>query len=83
MIVHDTTGDAKQVSINGAPPQAVRQRFVTHKIRNDKDMIELHDEIAEGRDVLLAMDAPMCTYVMVRELIPSKLALPASPGGLS
>jgi hypothetical protein len=83
MIIHEEADkNVVQVSIAGRPPQAMRQRLVTHKICEDKDIVELTKEMAKGRDIIINAPGTDCTYIMVREWIPSKIALGELPNEL-
>lgn len=63
------------ISINGQPPQSMSQKLWTHKIVTDKDMAEFHDEMTKGRDIMVQIDAGEGSYVMLRQFVPSKIAL--------
>lgn len=80
MILYEETGEKPlAVSMNGMPPQAMRQKLVTHKISSDEDMTDFHKEMAKGRDIVVQVEGKDCIYIMTRELIPSKIALGGLP----
>lgn len=79
MILHDFTSEPIQVALPGQQPKQMRQRLVTHKITNDKDMKELADEMAKGRDLILQVPNGQTAYVMTREFIPLSVITPKKP----
>lgn len=75
-ILKEEIGEQMMVSAGGRPPAPMKQKLVTHKIRNDKDMVDFQAEMIKGRDIVLSVTVGDATYVMVREFIPMKLAVP-------
>jgi hypothetical protein len=71
----ENTSEPFNALINGQSV-TVRQHIETFKVSTDDDMIELAEAIHKGREVVLHVQNPSCSYVMVRELQPSKLAIP-------
>lgn len=79
MKMKEFTSPPFMASINGSPPQSVKQRFETYKIRNDKEMLEFAEAMHKGRDIICQIEGQGCTYIMVRELVPSKIAVAGGP----
>lgn len=80
MKLADFTSEPFNASINGAAPVTVRQHIETFKVATDEDMTDLAEAMHQGRELVMQINNPTCTYVMVRELKPSKLAI---PGGIA
>jgi hypothetical protein len=75
-MIYETVTEAAMVSINGAPPQSVRQKLRSFKITDDDSFKELQDDLTKGREIILSADGQEATYILTRELVPSKIALP-------
>lgn len=80
MILKESQTDPQVVSVNGSLPQNMYQKLVTHKITDDEDMMDLHAEMTNGRDIILNVRGKEATYIMTREFVPSKIALPGANG---
>ena len=74
MMIKETTGDPFNIMIQGVP-KTMRQKIETHKLTSQKEVEEFHEIMAEGRDMIAVIPLKGTTYVMVRELVPSKVAL--------
>jgi N12 class adenine-specific DNA methylase len=77
MIIHEFTSEPFQAMVNNMP-QTVRQHLQTFKIDSDDTMKELSEEMAKGRDIVFSVPADGVSYVIVRELIPVKIAMPGN-----
>lgn len=76
MKIAEATTEPSTIQIQGQPPQTVRQKLTTFKISNKEDMAGLTDELAKGRDIILQTQAGDTSFVILRELVPVKIALP-------
>ena len=87
MIIHTVTGETQMVSLNNQPPQAMKQKLTGFKLTDDDDIVEFMDDMIQGRDIIysspigakLGESEQQGSFVVVREFIPSKIALP-TPG---
>lgn len=78
MKLTDHTTDPMTASINGQPPATIRQHLGTYKITDDESMKEFAEVMARGREVIGQIQVKDCCYIMLREIVPAKIALPSA-----
>lgn len=81
MIIAENISAPFTASLNGQPPQTVKQHLVTYMLGSEKDIEEFQAEMVKGRDVVLQFESGGNTYVILRDFIPSKIAM-SNPGKL-
>lgn len=76
MVIHETTSEPIMASVNGQPPAQYTQKLRTHMIQTQEDAKDFHIDMAGGRDIVSSYMVGDVTYIITRQLVPGKIALP-------